>query len=239
MPVRGRAVYMIIAARRPTVLDPGAALASCNTLMLDMDGTVLDLAFDNYVWKCLIPQTWATRKGVSLAAARDELFGQYRRVQGSLDWYCLDHWSERLGMDILALHRSVNERIGFLPGAREFLERVSRNDLRLVLVTNSHPDTLALKSEVTGIDDYFDAIYSSHAFGHAKEAQGFWHALQDAEGFDRSRTLFVDDTAAVLQSAGSYGVHGLVRVTRPDSTAPPRQDPGFAGVESLTELLGG
>lgn len=228
---------------------PQEALAACDTLMLDMDGTVLDLAFDNFVWKELIPGEYARLRGISYDAARAELFGQYRSMQGKLDWYCLDHWSERLGLDVLSIHRTVNHRIGFLPGAQQFLEAVSRKDLRLLLVTNSHPDTLALKAEVTGVTRYFDAIYSAHEVGHAKEDQSFWHALRAAEGFDPRSTLFVDDTAAVLQSAATYGIDMLVRITRPDSTRASRDDladvsggssrslPGFPGVESVAELL--
>ncbi|MDH4046974.1 MAG: GMP/IMP nucleotidase [Gammaproteobacteria bacterium] len=217
--------------------DPGTALAECDTLMLDMDGTVLDLAFDNYVWKELIPGEFARLHGIAPDEARAELFGQFRSMQGKLDWYCLDHWSERLGLDILAIHRNVNHRIGFLPGARQFLDAVSKTTTRLLLVTNSHPDTLALKTEVTGVADFFDAIYSAHEFGYAKEDQSFWHALQATEGFDAKRTLFVDDTVPVLKSAATYGVGLLVHVTRPDTTRSSRQDPGFAGVESVADLL--
>jgi putative hydrolase of the HAD superfamily len=218
--------------------DPQTALGNCDTLMLDMDGTVLDLAFDNYVWKELIPAEYAKQRGMAPQAAREELFSRYRSMQGKLDWYCLDHWSERLGLDILGIHRSVNDRIGFLPGARQFLATVSRQGVRLLLVTNSHPDTLALKSEVTGIAGFFDAIYSAHEFGHAKEDQSYWHALKKAENFDPARTLFVDDTVPVLRSAAAFGVGMLVHVTWPDTTRSPRHEPGFAGVESIAELLG-
>ena len=218
--------------------DPQTALRNCDTLMLDMDGTVLDLAFDNYVWRELIPEEFAKLRGIAPEAARADLFRQFRSMQGKLDWYCLDHWSERLGLDILAIHRSVNHRIGFLPGARQFLQAVSGNHIRLLLVTNSHPDTLALKTAVTGVTDFFDAIYSAHDFGYAKEDQSFWHALHAAEGFRSDRTLFVDDTVPVLKSAATYGVGSLVHVTKPDTTASPRHDPGFAGVESVAALLG-
>lgn len=217
--------------------DPQTALANCNTLMLDMDGTVLDLAFDNYVWKELIPSEFAKMHGMTLDAAKKELFAHYRSLQGKLDWYCLDHWSERLGLDILAIHRTVDHRIGFLPGARQFLEAVSQTDLRLLLVTNSHPDTLMLKSAVTGVTGFFDATYSAHDIGHAKEEQSFWHALRGTEGFDPKRTLFVDDTIAVLRSAADFGVGMLVRIAWPDTTAMRRDAPGFAEVESVAELL--
>jgi putative hydrolase of the HAD superfamily len=216
--------------------DRENVLADCDTLMLDMDGTVLDLAFDNYVWKELIPAEFARLNGMAPEVARRELFGHYRNLQGRLDWYCLDHWSEKLGLDILGIHRSVNHRIGFLPGARQFLDGVSQHGVRLLLVTNSHPDTLALKSEITGIDTYFDDIYTAHEFGHAKEGQPFWQALMNAEQFDPERTLFVDDTVSVLQSAATYGVRHLVHVTRPDSTLPPRSNSLFFGVESIADL---
>ena len=106
------------------LMDPKAMLSRCETLMLDMDGTVLDLAFDNYVWRELVPERYAHTSGKSVEAARDQLFAQYRAIQGHLEWYCLDHWSDRLGMDMLKLHRDVNHRIDYLPGAKEFLQTV-------------------------------------------------------------------------------------------------------------------
>lgn len=206
--------------------------------MLDMDGTVLDLAFDNYVWKELVPEQYALRLGISVNDARVFLFARYRSVEGKLDWYCLDHWSKQLGLDMLAIHRDANERIGYLPGARQFLEIISKRNIRLLLVTNSHRGTLAVKSEVTGIADYFDHVYSSHDIGHAKEDRHFWQALQDAESFDAERTLFIDDTVTVLRSAHRFGVKKLLSVTRPDTSAPVQQNDEFTGVEGLIDLLG-
>jgi len=218
-------------------MNPKSLLEKCDTLMLDMDGTILDLAFDNYVWQELVPQKYAERSGISNDDARDFLYSKYRNVRGKLDWYCVDHWREQTGLDILAIHRDVNERIGYLPGARRFLETVSKWNIRLIMVTNAHRDTLALKTEVTGIADYFDHIYTSHDVGHAKEDQPFWQALQDAESFDPGRTLFVDDNISVLRSARQFGVEMLLTVTRPDTTAPVKDDSDFEGVEGVVELL--
>ena len=33
-----------------------------DTVLLDMDGTLLDLAFDNYFWQKLVPETWGREK---------------------------------------------------------------------------------------------------------------------------------------------------------------------------------
>jgi len=218
-------------------LDPQMTLERCETLMLDMDGTILDLAFDNYIWKDLVPRRYAAANGMTFEAARAHLFEQYSAIQGDLEWYCLDHWNERLGIDVVKIHHDVTHRIGYLPGALDFLRNVHQSDVRVLLVTNSHPDTLDLKDAVTGLADYFDGIHSSHTYGHAKESQSFWEALQDDVGFDVETTLFVDDSQPVLQSAQKFGVEMLVTVTRPDTSEPTKQGSEFRGVEGVKDLL--
>ena len=205
--------------------------------MLDMDGTILDLAFDSYVWKELVVGRYAERKGLEYRVARDRLYAKYLAIQGDLEWYCLDHWSERLGFDVLALHREVHERIDYLPGARTFLETVHASDIQVLLVTNSHPDTLELKNDTLGFAGFFDAIHSSHTYGHAKEKQEFWHALREEEGFDPATTVFVDDTVPVLRSAVEYGIKQSVVITHPDTTEPVRENGEFPGVAGVRELV--
>ncbi len=216
--------------------DPKTMLVECETLMLDMDGTVLDLAYDNYVWKELVPEHYAKATGITVDDARSRLFAKYRAIQGDIQWYCLDHWSERLGLDVLQLHREVDYRIDYLPGAQGFLQTLREQHVRVLLVTNSHPDTLALKDEATGLAEYFDAIYSSHQFGYAKERQEFWHALQEEEHFRAESTLFVDDNRTVLQSADTYGLEMLVEISHPDTSEPVRET-AYAGVRGVADLL--
>ena len=205
--------------------------------MLDMDGTLLDLAYDNYMWLEHIPAEYARQNSLGAAEARDLLAEKFRSLEGKLQWYCLDHWSEVLDLDVKELHRRENERIGYLPGAKDFLESVLQHEVRLLLVTNSHLDTLAIKTEVTGITDFFDAIYTSHELGHAKEDQPFWQALHEAEGFDRETTLFIDDNLLVLESARTFGISMLLNITRPDSGAPVRERHNFPAIESVAHLL--
>ena len=217
--------------------DPKTMLIQSETLMLDMDGTVLDLAYDNYVWKELVPEHYAEAKGISIDVARSRLYAKYHAIQGDIQWYCLDHWSERLGLDVLELHRGVNHRIDYLPGAKGFLQALREQHLRVLLVTNSHPDTLALKDEVTGLAEYFDAIYTSHQFGYAKERQEFWHALQEEEGFQKESTLFVDDNRTVLKSADIYGLEMLVEINKPDTSEPVRETSAYTGVMGVADLM--
>jgi 5'-nucleotidase len=217
--------------------DLSRLLEDCETLMLDMDGTLLDLAFDNYMWKERVPEEYARVRGIPPARARVELAARYESVLGTLNWYCLDHWSELLGIDVLALHRQTQDRIGFLPGARDFLVEASARDMRLLLVSNSHPATLAVKTEATGLADWFDHVYLSHDVGHAKEHQAFWQALAKAESLDPARAVFVDDTERVLEAAQSFGLPKLLAITRPDTTQPARSCGAFTGIERVAELL--
>ena len=217
--------------------NPAKVLQSCKTLMLDMDGTLLDLAYDNYMWLEHIPAEFARQNDVSEATAREQLASKFRSMEGKLSWYCLDHWSEELDLDIAALHRDEDSRIGFLPGARRFLETVVGHGLRLLLVTNSHQETLAIKTEVTGVADFFDGIYTSHNLGHAKEDQPFWHAVQELEDFDPARTLFIDDNVAVLDSARTYGIRMLLNILQPVLHAPPLGASGFVGIYGVASLL--
>ncbi len=205
--------------------------------MLDMDGTVLDLAYDNYMWTHHVPEKFAAANGLKPDAAREHLYAKYNALRGQLEWYCLDHWSDRLGLNIAQLHRDESHRIDYLPGAEDFLKTVHRQDIRVLLVTNSHADTLQIKDEVTGITGYFDDIYTSHALGHPKESQAFWQAMAEEEDFDPATTLYVDDTARVLRSAAEYGIGMLLEVTHPDTTTDPRQDSEFAGVRGVQDLL--
>lgn len=211
-------------------------LSNIDTLLLDMDGTILDLAFDNYFWRELVPRCMARTRAADFDSARRELAELYAEREGSLDWYCLDYWSDTLALDLRALKVASSHRIRFLPGARNCLARLAGSEIRLALVTNAHGATLEIKRGVAGLDRYFDAFVTSHDFGRAKEDPGFWPALRETLDFDPARTVFVDDSPAVLDTARQQGLADVIAVRRPDSTAPERDSTGDRSVASLEEL---
>lgn len=207
------------------------------TVLLDMDGTLLDLRFDNFFWLEFLPRRFGELRGLDLTQASTELKPRFAAKQGSLDWYCTDYWSRELGLNVAALKREAREHIRFLPGAEAFLAAARKLGRRLVLVTNAHFDTLKIKAEHTGLEQYLDQVISSHAFGMPKEHTGFWPLLERELRFVNASTLFVDDSLPVLRAARAHGIAQIFAVTRPDSTLPLRQVEEFPTVSAVSELL--
>ena len=205
-------------------------------VLLDMDGTILDLAFDNYFWLQLIPERYALARGLELEQARSELREHNLAIQHTLPWYCTDYWSQLTGLDVAMLKREVRERIRPMPGAVEFLDAVQRSGKHLWIATNAHRDSWELKLAHTGLRARFDRVVSSHDFGYPKEDLRFWEALQAAFPFDPARTLFVDDSMPVLSAAQAYGIGQVVGIRKPDSEHPGRPIPAMRSVETLGEL---
>ncbi len=211
--------------------------AAIDTVLLDMDGTLLDLHFDNYFWRQHLPQHYAEQNKLSLAAATAYLIPLFASHHGSLQWYCLDFWREQLKLDIVALKQDVQHLIAVRDGVLEFLLQLRAAGKRIILVTNAHGDSLSLKMQHTGLAPCFDLIFTSHQFGLAKEQAGFWQALHDALTFDPARTVLFDDSLAVLRSAQDYGIAHLRCIHQPDSRATAQDVGEFLAIGQFSELL--
>ena len=211
--------------------------AHIDTVLLDLDGTLLDLAFDNHFWLEIVPAAYAAARSTSIEAARAEITPLFRAREGTLPWYCIEHWSRELHLDIEALKRANTQRIAWLPGAREFLVRLRAAGKRVVLLTNSHPQVLRIKDEKTGVLGYFDAAFTSHEFGVPKEAMQFWEAVRTVEPFDSQRSLFADDSPAVLRAAQAAGIRWIYGVRRPDSVQTVRKHADVATIDAVSELV--
>lgn len=218
-----------------------AALAwqDIDTVLLDMDGTLLDLHYDNHFWLEHLPQRYAELHGTSRAMAELELLPLFERNAGKLTWYCLDHWSAELKLSVRDLKLETAHLIALRPDADTFLAAVRDAGKRVILITNAHRDSLSLKMERIELAPYFERLISSHDYGYPKESQQFWDALQADIAFDPARSLFIDDTLPILRSARTFGVAHLLAVREPDSQKGPKDTEEFPAVEDYRELIKG
>ena len=206
-------------------------------VFLDLDGTLLDLRFDNHFWLEYVPQRYAEKHGLTLEAAKRELLQRYAAVEGTLEWYSVDYWSRELALDIPLLKSEVDHLIAVHPHVLDFLEWLRKTGRTRVLVTNAHQKALALKMEKTRLGGYLEQVISAHELGLPKENPAFWARLGQRVHYDPARTLLIDDNPAVLESARAAGIGQLLQVLQPDSGEPERVPGAFPAVRDFQPLV--
>ena len=211
--------------------------ADIDTIMFDMDGTLLDLHFDNYFWQQLIPKYYSDKHGMSQAAALEIIRCKNAEVRGTLDWYCLDYWKQELELDIAGLKTNVKHKISVRPNVEKLLQKLELSEKRVLLVTNAHPSSLQIKMKHTGISHYFDQCISSHTLKQAKENPGFWGSLQSLEKYDPERTVLFDDSLPVLRQAQRERIKHLYGIEKPDSKRPAVLMDEFVQIADFSQIM--
>jgi putative hydrolase of the HAD superfamily len=223
----------------PEKMVPQFDWADIDTVLLDMDGTLLDKHFDDYFWEQYVPEHYSLKHNLSIDEARRELLRQYQKVENTLCWTDLDYWSQQLGLNIPELKTGLNHLIAVHPYVSEFLLFCRGMGKKVFLVTNAHPKTLSIKLEKTSIGHMFDRIVCADEIGLAKEEGAFWQQLEQLLGFDKSTTMLADDTEKVLRSAEEYGIGQLIFVARPSSRKPVEYSSQYPSIEYFNELIPG
>jgi len=208
-----------------------------DTVLLDMDGTLLDLHYDNHFWLEHVPRRYAEKHGLAPEDAHAELRRRYKLVEGTLDWYSVDYWTRELDLDIPLLKQEVEHLIAVHPHVLDFLHAIRAAHKRVLLVTNAHGKALDLKFRRTRLGGHFDAVVCAHDLHAPKEHHGFWRKLEAIHPFDKQRTLLVDDSLPVLRAARAHGIEQLLAVYRPDSRLPEKDVGEFSAIRSFREIL--
>jgi len=217
--------------------SPFADWTQIDSILLDLDGTLLDLNFDLHFWLEYLPQVYSEKHNISHQQAQDILMTMLNDEKGKLNWYCIDFWQEKLNLDIMKLKNNISHLIKVHPHVIKFLTQARKQDKKIYLVTNAHRKTIKLKMSITQLQDYFDSIVSSHDFGVAKQDQAFWHKLSEVIHLDKSRTIFFDDSPEVLQSAFDFNIKNVVAISKPSSKIKTKIIPGFINIENFSQAL--
>jgi len=206
-------------------------------VLLDMDGTLLDRHFDNFFFEEELPRRYAVAQCLSFEDSRQRLMAMYRSVEGELAWTDLHYWTERVGIDVVALHKELDHMIGFLPGAEEFLQALRRLDKRVTIITNAHEAGVAVKTAKTGLDGHVDRIVDAQTVGYLKMRAEYWPACRELIGFDPKRALYIDDDEDCLAAARAFGIGQIVHSAKSSSQLPAAPSASFVSVERLSHLV--
>ena len=210
--------------------------SNIDTVLLDMDGTLLDLRFDNYFWTTHLPLRYSELFESDLSIAKQSLRRRLEEKRGTLDWYSTEFWARELCLDIVALKREVKYLIRERPNVSKFLVDLGNIGKERILVTNADHNSIEIKFAETTIYQKLDKIVSSHDLGYPKEHHKFWSGLQKTFVFDPLKTLFIDDSEAMLLAAKEFGVANLLTIARPDSSGSLYQTSGFVALHDFDEL---
>ncbi len=208
-----------------------------DTVLLDMDGTILDRHFDDHFWLEHVPRRYAEKSGMALEEAKHFCHALFRSQENTLNWTDLDYWTERLGLDIPLLKREVDHLIAVHPFVVDFLLFLKQHGKGVWLVTNAHGKTLELKMGKTRLGPYFDGIISAHDLGLPKEDVRFWGKLREKVPYGPARTLLGEDSETNLATAAEYGIAHLIYVSRFSSTVSPKQSERFASIHYFSQLI--
>ena len=208
-----------------------------DTVLLDMDGTILDRHFDDHFWLEHVPKSWSQRNHTTLEYAKEHLYSLFRSQENTLNWTDLDYWSDRLKLDIPVLKQEIEHLIAVHPFVIEFLLFLKHTGKTVWLVTNAHSKTLDLKMKNTRIGPYFDGIISAHQVGLPKEDVRFWGKLQDFISYEPERTLLGEDSETNLKTAQSFSIRYLIYISRYSSKIEPRQSEHFTTVDCFNRLI--
>ncbi|MDR3430500.1 MAG: GMP/IMP nucleotidase [Rouxiella aceris] len=218
-------------------MPPDVDWKNIDTVLLDMDGTLLDLAFDSGFWLELVPQALSKKRQIPLAEARQLIHREYLAVRHTMNWYCFDYWCEKLDLDIYQMTSDIGNTARLRDDTTPFLQQLRHSGRRTILLTNAHPHSLSVKVKHTGLDQHLDLLLSTHTFGYPKEDQRLWAAVQRQTGFDPARTLFVDDGEAILDAAKTYGIRYCLGIENPDSTMASQSFQGHPSISDYRSLL--
>lgn len=206
-------------------------------VLLDMDGTLLDKYFDDYFWQHLLPEKYAEKKGITFGKARDELIGRYKIHEGTLNWTDIDFWSKEVDLDIPALKEQIQHLIEVHPHVEEFLKWLKLHRKKVFLLTNAHYKVLEIKLKKTAIGRFFDDALTSFETGYPKEMPEFWERAQERLGFDRKKSLFIDDTKVILRTAKKFGIRYVLYKACASSKAGKGSSREFDSICDFIELM--
>lgn len=212
---------------------------STKVLLLDLDGTILDLYFDNHFWQQHLCQTFAAHNHIPLLKAQQHIGSLIATTAGTLPFYDVDYWSAVLKLDIIALKIQQQHLLSLHAGALLFLQTAQAAKMPCYLISNAHPRTLAFKLARVPLADFFVKTISAFAYHACKEQRAFWQRFLADCALNPADCAFFDDNLAAITQAQQARIGQVFAIDRPDSRAPANQRriKGARHIDFLADLI--
>lgn len=126
-------------------------------ISFDLDGTLVETTYTNWVWEVGVAEIYAQKYGVSLEKATEIIIAEYKRAgDESLIWYDIGYWFDFFNLsaswqEVLDRHR---EKIALFPEVIEVLEELAHH-YDLMITSNAAREFMEREIAETGIGSYF------------------------------------------------------------------------------------
>lgn len=149
-------------------------------ISFDMDGTLVDSEFTDWVWGHGIPNLYAEKSGLSFEAAKTFVEGEYRKVgEGAIEWYDIKYWFKffQLDKNWESLMNNYVDKINVYKDVNHILDRL-RDQYPLILTSNAGREFIDIEMSATGLRRYFDRMFSATSdFQLVKKTGNFYQRI--------------------------------------------------------------
>ena len=188
-------------------------LNSTTAILSDLDGVILDLAYDKKFWELWLPEQVTRQTNKSIEEAKAEIMTEIDIQRGTLNFYDLNYWDDLLNVDCMQIFQEKEERCSYLAGSYEALQRLSTLKNPKYILTNGDPRIQEYKAETQNFLEFFDSIFYSMHAGYPKESKEFWALARHNLNLDFEDTIFIDDDLKVVTAAAKAGIKQVAWIT--------------------------
>jgi putative hydrolase of the HAD superfamily len=165
-------------------------------ISFDMDGTLVNPEFTDWVWSHGIPTLYAKKVGIPFEEAKAFVVNEYLKVgEGAIEWYDIKYWFQwfQLEQSWSLVMKRYADKINVYPDVNSVLERL-KDGFRMVLTSNAGREFIDVEMEVTGLGRYFERIFSATSdFREVKKTKGFYQRICQILGTRPQEIVHVGD----------------------------------------------
>ena len=188
-------------------------LNSTTVILSDLDGVILDLAYDKKFWELWLPEQVTRQTNKSIEEAKAEIMTEIDIQRGTLNFYDLNYWDDLLNVDCMQIFQEKEERCSYLAGSHEALQKLSTLKNPKYILTNGDPRIQEYKAETQNFLEFFDSIFYSMHVGYPKESKEFWALARHNLNLEFEDAIFIDDDLKVVTAAAKAGIKQVAWIT--------------------------